>query len=372
MNDISLYIHIPFCKSKCIYCDFYSETTAFCNESIPDNYIEAILKESEELRIKYSIDNWKTIYVGGGTPSLLMEKQIETLFNQLRKNVSSNTEITFECNPGDVTKSKLIALQDSGVNRLSLGLQSMNDTVLQKCKRRSSNKINRDALELIRKSDFFTLSVDLISGLPEEETESFIQGLNDILEYSPEHISLYSLVIENSTPLGKLIKQKKIFCDENIITDQWLEGTKILADKNYYQYEVSNFCKKGYECIHNTTYWSLNNYLGIGAGATGTINDYRYTNPCSVESYLQGKKPNVEIRDKETIVFEYLMMSFRMLKGISPKLFKERFNEDLSKRIEPEFSNWVKLNKAHVLENGNYALTFKGLLFLNQFLESIL
>lgn len=371
MKEVSLYIHIPFCISKCIYCDFYSETDTFTKDLIPEEYIDMLLLELAKRKEYYKIDKWKTVYVGGGTPSLLTENQIKRIFKKINENTDSTTEITFECNPGDITKEKLDALQKSGVNRLSLGIQSMNDEVLQSCKRRSTKEINLTSINLVKQSNAFTLSIDLISGLPKETMDTFISGLKEIIDLNPHHISLYSLVIENSTSLGKQIKQKQIYCDENVITDQWLAGKDILTSNNYIQYEVSNFCKKGYECIHNKTYWLLNDYIGIGAGATGTINEYRYTNPSSVKQYLQCIPEEKEIRDKETIIFEYLMMGFRMLQGISPIEFSKRFNENLLDRIEPVFTQWKKANKALVLANGNYALTSEGLLFLNQFLESI-
>ncbi|MGI0530544.1 radical SAM family heme chaperone HemW [Treponema socranskii] len=418
-----LYVHIPFCVSKCSYCDFFSVP---CAEKIADEYIDAVLTEAAFTASLCDIDSWKTIYVGGGTPSLLSEKQIDFLFSGLLK-ISRKVplEVTMEVNPSDVTESFLDAASASGVTRISCGIQSFNDASLSHVRRRSRAGDVYRALSLFDKNWPHSLSVDMIARLPEETDASFASGLQTLLSYAPDHISLYSLTVEEGTPLYAEIESGKIRCDIDASDALWISGRDFLCGAGYEQYEVSNFCKKGGECLHNLAYWNLESYAGIGAGATGTFygNDMsvRLTNTRDIGSYVRFWKSKkidaddlrapaffsddfrtVQVRaeqrekkrtaqacaergfdelpfsaeyiDKKTEAFEFFMMGLRMTRGICRETYEARFGV-FPEKAEALFKAWEGRGLALRYEkNGShfYALTKEGLLFLNEFLEALL
>lgn len=264
----ALYVHIPFCFSKCDYCDFFSVS---CKEKIPDSYVDALCKELDFYVQKYQIENLKTVYIGGGTPSLLSSFQIEKLISYiLSKSKSKPKEITFEANPESLSLEKLQSLEKSGVNRLSLGIQSFNEKALSAVNRHCSAKIALGALELVKKNWHGTLNLDIIAGLPFLSDDDFLADLQKIVSYNPEHISMYTLTVEEETPLFKKISDGLQF-NSDFADSLWLKGFDFLKKNGYFQYEVSNFCKKGFESTHNMIYWKQGDYLGIGSGATGTL-----------------------------------------------------------------------------------------------------
>ena len=407
-----LYVHIPFCTSKCSYCDFFSVP---CNEKIADEYIAAVLTEAACTASLWDIDSWKTIYVGGGTPSLLSEKQIDRLFSGLLKmSRKAPLEVTMEVNPSDVTESLLDAASASGVTRISCGIQSFSDTSLCRVRRRSRASDVYRALSLFEKNRPHSLSVDMIARLPEETDASFASGLQTLIAHAPDHISLYSLTVEEGTPLCSEIEKGNILHDIDTSDALWISGRDLLCGAGYEQYEVSNFCRRGGECLHNLAYWNLESYAGIGAGATGTFYgknmSARFTNTRDIDSYTRfwnGEKIDaddfrsriffsddfrtvqvcaererkfaelpfsVEYIDKKTEAFEFFMMGLRMTRGICRETYEARFGA-FPEKAEALFTAWEgrglalrrKKNGAHF-----YALTKEGLLFLNEFLEALL
>ena len=407
-----LYVHIPFCTSKCSYCDFFSVP---CNEKIADEYIDAVLNEAAYTASLWDIDSWKTIYVGGGTPSLLSEKQIDRLFSGLLKmSRKAPLEVTMEVNPSDVTESLLDAASASGVTRISCGIQSFSDTSLCRVRRRSRASDVYRALSLFEKKRPHSLSVDMIARLPEETDASFASGLQTLIAHAPDHISLYSLTVEEGTPLCSEIEKGNILHDIDTSDALWISGRDLLCGAGYEQYEVSNFCRRGGECLHNLAYWNLESYAGIGAGATGTFYrknvSARFTNTRDIDSYTRfwnGEKIDaddfrsriffsddfrtvqvraererkfaelpfsVEYIDKKTEAFEFFMMGLRMTRGICRETYEARFGA-FPEKAEALFTAWEgrglalrrKKNGAHF-----YALTKEGLLFLNEFLEALL
>ena len=407
-----LYVHIPFCTSKCSYCDFFSVP---CNEKIADEYIAAVLTEAACTASLWDIDSWKTIYVGGGTPSLLSEKQIDRLFSGLLKmSRKAPLEVTMEVNPSDVTESLLDAASASGVTRISCGIQSFSDASLCRVRRRSRASDVYRALSLFEKKRPYSLSVDMIARLPEETDASFASGLQTLLSYNVDHISLYSLTVEEGTPLCTEIESGKIQHNIDASDALWISGRDFLCGAGYEQYEVSNFCRRGGECLHNLAYWNLESYAGIGAGATGTFYgknmSARFTNTRDIDSYTRfwnGEKIDaddfrsriffsddfrtvqvraererkfaelpfsVEYIDKKTEAFEFFMMGLRMTRGICRETYEARFGA-FPEKAEALFTAWEgrglalrrKKNGAHF-----YALTKEGLLFLNEFLEALL
>lgn len=410
-----LYVHIPFCTSKCSYCDFFSVP---CAAKIGDEYIEAVLAEAAFTASLRDIDSWKTIYVGGGTPSLLTEKQIDRLVSGLLKlSGKAPLEVTMEANPSDVTESLLDAASASGVTRISCGIQSFNDASLCRVRRRSRASDVYRALSLFEKNRPHSLSVDMIARLPEETDASFASGLQTLLSYNVDHISLYSLTVEEGTPLCTEIESGKIRHDIDASDALWISGRDFLCGAGYEQYEVSNFCRRGGECLHNLAYWNLESYAGIGAGAVGTFYgknmSARFTNTRDIEAYTRfwkskkidaddfrrrgflsddfrtaqgdavqaytkrrfGELPfSVEYIDKKTEAFEFFMMGLRMTRGICRETYEKRFGA-FPEKAEALFTAWEgrglalrrKKHGAHF-----YALTKEGLLFLNEFLEALL
>ena len=370
---VSLYVHIPFCKSKCTYCDFFSIP---CNEPVPDCYIENLLHEAQMRKNQFDISYWKTIYIGGGTPSLLSAGQIQKLLAGLKTicPVKENAEITIEANPDDVTADFLLGVASSGINRLSLGIQAMDDKPLAAVKRRCSRETNLNALDLIQKhwlSAKRSFSVDCIAGLPEQTRESFENGLKELVQSGANHISLYTLTLEEGTPLFRAVSKNEITLSADFADELWLLGRDLLEENGFLQYEVSNFANPGFESRHNLTYWNLLDYAGIGAGATGTVGAFRYTNSCDLQKWAESVGEEDETLSRQTLIFEYLMMGFRKLAGVSSSCFFERFGENITKFIEPVFSKWQQKGLAG-RENDRYFLNKNGILFLNAFLTQIL
>ena len=407
-----LYVHIPFCTSKCSYCDFFSVP---CNEKIADEYIDAVLIEAAFTASLCDIDSWKTIYVGGGTPSLLSEKQIDRLFSGLLKmSRKAPLEVTMEVNPSDVTESLLDAASASGVTRISCGIQSFSDTSLCRVRRRSRASDVYRALSLFEKKRPHSLSVDMIARLPEETDASFASGLQTLIAHAPDHISLYSLTVEEGTPLCSEIEKGNILHDIDTSDALWISGRDLLCGAGYEQYEVSNFCRRGGECLHNLAYWNLESYAGIGAGAVGTFYgknmSARFTNTRDIDSYTRfwnGEKIDaddfrsriffsddfrtvqvraererkfaelpfsVEYIDKKTEAFEFFMMGLRMTRGICRETYEARFGA-FPEKAEALFTAWEGRGLALRREKNGahfYALTKEGLLFLNEFLEALL
>lgn len=391
-NSTSLYIHIPFCISKCKYCDFFSVTNH--NSELKDNYLQALCREIIWRKEKYNISQLNTIYIGGGTPSLLSKDEINLLFSFIRKIflLKADIEITIEANPDDLTEELLQLYENAGITRISCGIQSMNEKALSYVSRRASSSVNIKALQLLQKNWKGKFSLDLICGLPEESEESFLNGLQTIVSFNPDHISMYSLTIEDETPLGRLLNSGKLQYDFDFSDQLWLKGKDLLKNSGYMQYEVSNFEKEGNECRHNLVYWNHQNYSGCGSGATGSFyqadgSGQRWTNTISIHKYIEfwknggdsivesqipETKENVDI---ENSIFEFFMMGLRKRSGVSKIQFENIFKREIPSKILAVFEKWraedlCVINKNN--EDTEYFLNEKGLLFLNKFLEEIL
>lgn len=387
----SLYIHIPFCRSKCTYCDFFSISA---DGDVPDSYIDALCAEISWRMAEFGADGWLTVYVGGGTPSLLSEKQLRRLFNFIRSLGGTAAECTVELNPDDVTSSLLECLSECGVNRISVGIQAMEQSVLSAVKRRSSLQTVYAALECIRRVWKGVFSADIICALPGQSESGFFNGLEKLLSYEPAHISMYSLTIEDGTPLGNAVREGAVCYDFDAADAMWISGRDFLESRGYRQYEVSNFysIKNGSPCAHNLTYWKLQNYIGAGSGAAGSLygrKSFRYTNTHDIAEYIrfwnsfdckksagQAVVPqSVECIEKNTEQFEFFMMGFRTVDGICAEEYSGRFGDEIPERILRVFDRWQKKNLLRQYQKDGqnwYALTGNGLLFLNTFLEEIM
>ena len=395
--EISLYVHVPFCRQKCDYCDFFSIPSNRASCICPDEeYVRSVLTEIRFYVKKYSVSRWKTVYIGGGTPSQLGAKLLFELVSGIKNAVSGKTadEFTVEMNPEDLTEDILDSAQNAGVDRISIGVQALDQKALDSINRHCSLKTAISALELLQKKWKKKLSVDFIAGLPGQTYSSFKKQFETVFNCKNiDHISLYSLTLEENTPLYKKIESGKIKWSQQKTDRMWILGRKILKENGFIQYEVSNFERTGAESRHNKVYWHLENYIGCGSGACGSVYgdvSERWTNTCSIKNYenfwlnfnSESEIPEsirqVEKIDLQTQEFEWLMMGFRLLEGVCSEEFKKRFGKSLEERIGVKdglFFEWSKKHLARSYKKDGktfYALNERGLMLLNLFLESLL
>jgi oxygen-independent coproporphyrinogen-3 oxidase len=385
-----LYVHIPFCASKCDYCDFFSIPSASgaARAATVRAYVGRLLTDLEAQTRKGIFVPLNTIYLGGGTPSLLSPSDIARLFQGIRRLVplAAGAEVTIEANPEGITVPWLVACEAAGINRISLGVQSSNDASLAAVHRRADRACALAALALLRDRWSGTVSVDLIAGLPAETRTTFRAGIEQVLDYHPHHVSLYALTVEAGTPLydraaaeennhkGHKVTQSK---DDE---DLWLLGRDLLEAAGYEQYEVSNFARPGFECRHNLAYWESRSWAAVGAAASGTLyrddgSALRYTATHDPESYLYQE----EEVSRDTALFEYLMMGFRLRRGVSASAFEARLGTSLGERIGAAspgglFTRWEEqglAGRAVSPQGERYFLTRSGMLFLNRFLQDL-
>lgn len=359
-----LYLHIPFCEKKCIYCDFYSvERTGEIAR-----FVDTLCKEIT-LRAQYSRDIPKanTVFFGGGTPSLLSAQEMEKILITLRDNfnIEDNAEITAECNPGTVTVEKLTAYRSLGINRLSFGVQSFDEKELAYLQRIHSPKQAFEAMEFSRKAGFDNVNMDLMFALPEQEEEIWKKNLKTMIGLQPDHISAYSLIFEEGTPLFTMMKKglanpAKEEHDANL----YEIGMELLGNAGYAQYEVSNFARNGKECKHNVLYWSGDRYCSFGPSAHGFLHNERYWNYRSLRRYTDYVNNNtLPIANKETLrkeeqMFERAFLELRA-KGIRLEKFEEDFSVDIMAIAKDEIEWWIKNSWAHIRE-GRLSLLSKG------------
>ncbi|SFA75514.1 radical SAM family heme chaperone HemW [Clostridium frigidicarnis] len=363
MKEIGLYIHIPFCKQKCWYCDFPSFP---CKEYLMEEYIEALIKEVN-YRIGNNI-NINTIFIGGGTPTYLSSEQLLKLGDKINElNLNKNIEFSVEANPGTLSEEKLKALKAIGVNRLSMGLQAVQDYHLKAIGRIHTFKEFKENFKMARKIGFDNINIDLMFGLPNQNLEEWIDTLNTICDLNPEHISAYGLILEEGTAFYKLYENNKLHMpDEKIERKMYKSTLEILNRNGYEQYEISNFSKKDKECKHNLIYWNLDEYIGVGSGSSSYLDNLRTSNESNIEKYIEsidkgdcGVKERFENSINDNME-EFMFMGLRKIKGISIKKFHEKFNKNIY-QVYGEIIN--KHKKLNLLEekDGNLALTSKGI-----------
>lgn len=316
----SMYIHIPFCNEICKYCDFCK---MYANDRMISDYLRAL---SLEIDSYYVNDVLKTIYIGGGTPSVLRKNELDYLFNILSNlKKDKNCEFTFECNVGDISESLLIYLKKNGVNRLSVGVESFNKRILKILGREYNSDI-KDKIELC-KSYFSNINIDLIYGINGQTIDDLKNDLESFIDFNIEHISIYSLILENNTIL-KINNYKEI--DDDLNRDMYDYICKFLKENGYIHYEISNFSKKGYESRHNLNYWNNGKYYGFGLGASGYIDDIRYTNTRSFTKYKNGLYRYVTENVTEKVDMEnYMILGLRKIKGVSNTDFKNKYNRNI-------------------------------------------
>lgn len=366
MKEISLYIHIPFCKQKCFYCDFPSYSG---KERFKEDYVDALIEEIEKRARGYII---KTIFIGGGTPSYLEVNQIEKLLLAINKlNLHKDIEFSMECNPGVLFKEKLIAMKNGGVNRISFGLQSTKDSLLKEVGRIHSYEEFLDNFKLARELGFKNINVDIMYGLPNQTVEDWKDTLETICSIKPEHISAYSLIIEEGTVFYNLYEKGLLKLPTEEMEREMDKLTKgVLKDHGYHQYEISNYSLDGKECEHNKVYWQLKDYIGLGTAASSYIDGTRIKNIDNIEEYISKINSGIEVYEEKYInseedeIEEFIFMGLRMNKGIRIKEFEERFNMSVESIYEKVLEKNIK-NGFLKKENGRIYLTSIGMDFSN-------
>ena len=381
MKELELYLHIPFCVKKCNYCDFLS---ALAGEETRAAYVDALL---EEIRGFDEPEDYEvvTVFFGGGTPSILPGQAIFRIMEALREKFSfrKGAEITLEANPGTVDKEKLSFYKKAGINRLSFGLQSADAEELKKLGRIHTWEKFLESFQLAREAGFSNINVDLMSALPGQTKESWEKTLRQVLALQPEHISAYSLIIEEGTPFYQLyekdVERRDAGEEPELIPSEeeeraMYEATgRILKEQGYLHYEISNYAKPGCECRHNLGYWQRRDYLGFGLGASTLLNPVRYKNTEDLEAYLGGdfSKKEFFVLTKDNQIEETMFLGLRVLEGVSKEQFREQFSCELRVVYRKELE---KLEKEGLLEEeGDFVrLTSRGIDLSNPVLAEFL
>lgn len=350
---IGIYVHIPFCKQKCLYCDFNSYAGM---ETKVSAYCDALVKEINLFGGDKDAD---TLYFGGGTPTYLPVENLVLILNAIRNkfNVLDDAEITIECNPGTIDKEGLVKLRKAGFNRMSIGLQSADDTLLKNLGRIHSFAEFCECVNSAREAGFENLSFDLMYGLPEQSMDIWKETLDKAIILNPDHISCYGLKVEEGTPFSRMNINLP---DEDITCEMYDYLVEYLKKFDYSRYEISNFAKQGRESRHNTRYWLCNDFIGFGAGAYSCVNNKRFSNCLSVNDYcemIENDKTavvNEEILTYNDLMSEFCFLGLRLKEGISEMEFQNRFNRD----IQSVFGDVLEKN----LKRGT--LTYKNNRFL--------
>ena len=362
MKEMSLYIHIPFCKQKCLYCDFPSYAG---KENFIDEYISALNKEILNKCREYKIIS---IFIGGGTPSYLDEKNLEILLKTINLlDFKDNMEFTVECNPGTLNQEKLIIMKKNNVNRLSMGLQSTNNSLLKEIGRIHTFEEFKKNFYEARKAGFENINVDLMFGLPNQSIKDWKSTLEDAVSLNPEHISAYSLIIEEGTCFYNLYNKDKLnLPSEENERNMYLLTKNILSKHGYNQYEISNYAKNGKECFHNKVYWKCNEYLGLGVSASSFVDEKRFKNIDNIKDYIEKIDNNkdviedIHINDIKDDMEEFMFMGLRMMEGINIQEFKERFRKDVWDIYNDAIKNNVKKGLL-VIDSEKLYLSPKGI-----------
>ena len=334
----SLYVHIPFCKQKCLYCDFNSYSG---KENLINEYIIALKKEIQS----YNLNIFETVYFGGGTPSIIPAKYIKEIMDI----IDCTGEVTLELNPGTIDEEKLKIYKEAGINRLSIGLQATQDSILKEIGRIHTLEEFDIAYKMARKVEFENISVDLMFGLPNQTVSDVKESLEYLIKIKPEHISCYSLILHNDI--------FKNLPTENDEREMYYLIIAMLKEAGYKHYEISNFAKFGKESKHNLCYWNQQEYVGVGAGASSYIGNKRYTNELNIEKYISKVKQNrqwyeiEEIQDEEAKIREYMILRLRLLKGLNVKEAREKFSVDIYKKFEKEINKLKRKGLIEVVED---------------------
>ena len=374
-KELGIYIHIPFCKQKCYYCDFVS----FSNkEGYIEKYVETVKREIDS----YDLSNYNitTIYIGGGTPSRIPSEKIQEILEKIKQKILENQtkwediEITIELNPGTVDEEKIKKYKEIGINRLSIGLQSTNNKLLKEIGRIHTFEDFKSTYNLVKKVGFENINVDLMIGLPNQTISDVKESLNEIIKLNPTHVSVYSLIVEENTKMEQLINSKELqLPDEELERQMYWYVKNTLELNGYNHYEISNFAKKGKESKHNLNCWEQKEYIGLGLAAYSYLNGVRYGNTSNIEEYINvqdflnsseleesGIRIVDEVQSLEDKRKEYMLLGLRKIDGVSIQKFKEKFVENPIFLFRKELEKLVN-EKLITIDGDCIRLTNKGL-----------
>ncbi|MBQ3415597.1 MAG: oxygen-independent coproporphyrinogen III oxidase [Clostridia bacterium] len=367
-KELGIYVHIPFCKRKCYYCDFVSFSDK-CDKI--EKYIETLIKELNTYNFeKYNVT---TIYIGGGTPSFIESKYIIKIIDEIKSKIKNNStkfediEITLEVNPGTVNKEKLYEYRKNGINRLSIGLQSTSDRILKEIGRIHNYEDFLENYKNAKEVGFDNINVDLMLGLPNQSINDLKESLGKIIELNPNHISVYSLILEESTIIYQYVENGMMKLPSEELERQMYWYVKDTLELNGYKhYEISNFAKNGKESKHNLNCWEQKEYIGLGVAAHSYLDFKRYSNSQNLEEYIQDftKKTIQEVQLKEDMKKEYMLLGLRKINGISITKFKEKFNDNPIYLFRKELEKLVD-EELIIIDGDTIKLTNKGLDFAN-------
>lgn len=355
MNTKSVYIHIPFCDHICGYCSF---TKFKYNRYISDDFIIRLISQINEL--PYDLE---TIYVGGGTPTSLHTDQLEGILRALAPHLAKGGEFTFEANPDNLIREKALILKQYGVNRMSLGVQTTDDDLLNKIGRHHKFYDVQEAIEMLQDIGMDNVSLDLIYGLPGQTLESFEKSMQDIIDLDPPHISIYALTVDPGTAFEKAgIKQVSV----DLETEMYLRCIDMMKSNGYEHYEISNFAKKNYQSRHNKVYWHYENYYALGPGSSMKIDNVRKTWTSNMRRYLRGDTFDEILHlSKDESMFEFVMMGLRLKEGISFKRFYDVFGVDFRKHYHEAIK---KAQDLIILSDTHITASEEGFIMLDDIL----
>lgn len=362
--EFGIYIHIPFCIRKCYYCDFVSYTDKF---EMQEKYVNKLIEEIEYNKQLLKERKITTIYIGGGTPSSINSEYITQILEKIYDitHYDKDTEITIEVNPGTINEKKLHDYKKCGINRLSIGLQSCNDNLLKDIGRIHRFEDFLNTYNLARKVGFENINIDLMLGLPNQTIKELKSSLEKVVQLNPEHISVYSLIVEENTPISNMINEGIFKLPEEEQERMEYKYTKNYLELNEYNhYEISNFSKKGLESKHNLNCWKQEEYIGFGVAAHSYVNKTRYSNTSDIDKYLKENINNIkqihEIQNTDDMKKEYMLLGLRKIEGVKISKFKEKFTENPIYLFKDELSKLVEQELIEI-DLDNIKLTEKGL-----------
>ena len=369
-DSVGLYVHIPFCIRKCNYCDFCSfSVDVFAEREV---YIDTLISEIRSYKDKNLKLN--SIFFGGGTPTLLSLEEFEKIAEAIKETfeISAEAEFTIEANPKTLTEQKLLCYKSFGVNRISLGLQSIHENELKFLGRIHSYEDFLSSYNLVRKVGIANVNIDLMYGIPEQTKESFEETIARVLSLSPEHISLYSLIIEEGTPFFEWRENLPLPCEDEEC-DMYYTADKLLSDNGYSHYEISNYAKAGFSCQHNLKYWIGEEYIGVGVSAYSYFNGVRFGNARSLSEYLCNylEKYDIVKSDREVMQYDFVMLRLRLADGFLLSEYKKRFGSDFFKEHEKVIKRYIDSGLMR-LDGDKLSLTVSGFYVSNAILTELL
>lgn len=370
-----IYIHIPFCKKRCIYCDFYSST----DNRLVDKYIDALCIELESRLHEIDKNNITTIYIGGGTPSQLSATQLGEIIHFIKSKIDFSLieEFTIEVNPDDVTYDYIKECITFGINRVSMGIQSFVDEELKIINRRHDSSQAIKAIETIKSAGISNISIDLIYGLPLQTIESWIYSVRKAIEMNVPHISCYNLCYEEGTTLYKMRDMGEIKeCDEDTCIEMYDILVNMLADADFEHYEISNFAKRGYYSRHNSNYWNLTPYLGLGASAHSFDGSIRRYNPSSIQKFTSNiSKSGIAYEEEQETLYEqfneYIMINLRTMWGVNTQKVKTIFGEELRNHLIKYSRRFIETGDLKEKEN-TIVLSEKGIMLSDYIIRTLM